>query len=72
MFPELIKAPANPGSNGEQAVPQSMNGSLVQLSGFRLGTNGPFQNFQLFLVYHPSDPKSHSFSTLGSLVSLVR
>jgi len=44
---------------------QNTSGTLYQLRALDWATNGPFQKFPLITVYHPSDPNSFSFATVG-------
>lgn len=62
LFPEMIQAACSMmGAWGASIA--STNGTLYQLRALDWETHGPFQNFPLLLVYHPTEPGSNSFAT---------
>lgn len=64
LFPELIKAACSMFGAWGPATASSRDGALVQLRALDWSTNGPFQQFPMVIVYHPSD-EGHAFSVLS-------
>jgi len=63
MFPELIQAACSMvGAWGEATNNITKNGPLYQLRALDWDTDGPFQKYPLFLVYHPD--QGHTFGIL--------
>lgn len=64
LFPEMIQAACSMMGAWGQAI-SGTNGTLYQLRALDWDTNGPFQNFPLLVVYHPTEPDSHPFAIWG-------
>jgi len=62
MIPEAIKASCTMVGAWDQATPEGY--TLVHLRALDWDTNGPFQQFPVVLVYHPTDG-GHTFSVLS-------
>jgi len=62
MIPEALKASCTMVGAWDKATPNGC--SLVQLRALDWDTNGPFQQFPVVLVYHPTDG-GHPFSVLS-------
>jgi len=63
IFPELIQAQCSIVGTWGDAIKQ-VGGSLYQVRALDWNTNGPFQQWPLFIVYHPEQSNGHSFGIL--------
>jgi hypothetical protein len=64
LFPELIQAACSMMGAWGPAI-SGTNGTLYQLRALDWDTHGPFQDFPLLLVYHPTQPGSNAFAIWG-------
>eukprot|EP01130_Rhizamoeba_saxonica_P002004 TRINITY_DN11815_c0_g1_i1.p1 TRINITY_DN11815_c0_g1~~TRINITY_DN11815_c0_g1_i1.p1 ORF type:complete len:425 (-),score=97.09 TRINITY_DN11815_c0_g1_i1:25-1299(-) len=64
MLPELIKASCSMVGSWGPAI-EKTGGNLYQLRALDWSTNGPFQQYPVVLVYHPSEGYGHDFSVLS-------
>jgi len=63
MFPELIKASCSMIGSWGPAIAKT-DGTLYQLRALDWSTDGPFQQFPVVFVYHPSD-YGHAFAEMS-------
>jgi len=63
MFPELIQAACTMFGSWGPAIRNS-NGTLYQLRALDWSMDGPFQQWPLVIVYHPSDRSNFNFAAL--------